>query len=447
MKNTLFRAVKYLKYKKAKSIILILLFTIMSTLIIFSLSLDSTIQNYYNNLDNKNGIGVVASPNLDKVSQEDMMKGNFGLKEATDEQLEQIRKLSYVSDVVKTDTKVVKSKKLAKLKDPKANGKQDFMIAPSPDGTDMKGLRLTGANNLAAEASFKSKMIDLTAGALPSKDNEVVLSERLAQTNKLKLNDTFTLSDNTSKKEITFKVVGLYKFNKKIDDLTASMVPENTMYSNLSTLDQFSNAKENNTSFIDYYISDAKDYGQFKKDYYKIMNTTSDKVDLELDDMVYHETVKPLEQVSGVIQKITIVIITISSLIVATISFVMIKERNYEIGVLYSLSESKRHIIIQFLIENLILVTIGFVFALVINFAFCSTIINSLMGMEILSGVRNGAMMMAGNVNQEAGAIQASFSILNLVKSYIYIMGVIIVVTVLSIIQTLLKRPKEIINS
>lgn len=456
MNNTFYRAIQYLKYKKTKSIILVFLFTIMSSLILFSTTLDSTIDKYYSSLDNKNGIAISAAPKLDMSKGKVDMK-SLESKELTTDQIEKLSKLPYVTDVLKSKTLMVNNDKLKQLKydsdDSEDEGKVVMFGSNGKGTSDIDGLKISASSNLSLEEAIKNKTIKLYSGTWATKPDEIVLSERLAALNKISLNGEITLKNSDKTKSKTFKVVGIYKYASAIDDMMARMVPENTMYTTIDGVSEFGEASGFGGQTTQFYIDSIDNFEKFKADYYKITNTSADKVELTLNDEVYQTTIKPLAQLSGTIQIITIVTIIISSIIIAIISYLMIKERNYEIGVLYSLSESKRNIILQFIIENIILMSIAFLIALGINFIFSSSIINSLMNMDILSGVKNGAMIMKGgstsSLDGESATqtINASFSIFNIVKSYVYLLSVIIFITIISIIQILLKRPKEIINS
>ncbi|MDL2211770.1 FtsX-like permease family protein [Erysipelotrichaceae bacterium OttesenSCG-928-M19] len=464
MKNTLNRALKYLSYKKTKSFLLIVLFFVISAILLLSATLNSTIDNYYSQIDNKNGIAVSISPkmNFNRNQGESQAEGSKPndmrslFTNLTSEQLEAIAALDYVTDVKQSTSVSVTSSSLEEISyTSSSSDDSNEQRADMPQmREDMSGLRIMGSSHLNLETDFSNETISLSSGTMPSADTEIVISEALASQNDLKVGSSFKVSNSDdSSLTKTYKVVGIYAYNSQIDEMAMQQVPENTMYTLYSSVATLISEDSGSRITTQFFIESVDDLTQFKTDYFSITDTSSDDYEVSLDDSVYQNTIKPLMQLAEIVQIAKWVILVITSAILAIISYLMIKERNYEIGVLYSLSENKRNISLQFVFENGILLTIGFLIAWLINMLLGSQIIQALMNMELLNNVKQGAQTMGGPQGMmgnpgasDLSSIEAYLSSSGLISSYVIILVVVLIITMATIAKTLVKRPKEIIG-
>lgn len=479
MSNVFYRAVQYLKYKKMRSIMLIALFAIMSMILLMAGSLDSTIKSYYNSLDTTNGIAVSVNPKMnrgepgqqgsnDDKSSQKQERPSMTISNVTTEQLSKIKKLDYITDTKQNTSLNVENSKIEPISyedstdsDADSNQNQGMnAMMPANEKNNMNGLRLYGSSNYDLEDIFSESTLSLKSGKMPTKDNEVVISSELASDNSLKLNGTITLknSSDTSKSK-KYTIVGLYTNNATLDEMSMRIVPDNTMYTTYSSVSSLLASNANTMISTMYYIKSVDNFDQFKKDYYSITNTSADNNELTLNDEVYNNTIKPLTQVASSINSAKYIVLALILVVIGIVLYLGIKERNNEIGILYSLSEKKTKIMSQFLIENSILAGLAFVIALIFSMSVGKNIFSILMNMDIFSGVRSGARMMGGgrmnagmpmsNNGSSTNAIDlnAVFDANTIIFSLGAILILIAIITVVTVSRTLLKRPKEIINS
>ncbi|MDH6603752.1 putative ABC transport system permease protein [Bacilli bacterium PM5-9] len=466
MKNTLDRAIKYLRFKKMKSFLLVLLFMIVSSMLLLSATLNSTISNYYEQLDTTNGISVSVTPKMNfnkrqSSSNEDTtqikpsdIRSKF--VNLSDEQLEEIKKLGYVSDVMQSTSLNVTSSSIEEISysSSTSDNSSSSGMNDMPQRENISGLRITGSSHLNLENDFTNETISLSSGNLPVKDNEIMVSETLASSNTLKIGSSFkVVNANSTSKTKTYKVVGIYSYNNELNEMALQTVPENIMYTSYSSLSSLIDSNSNNRVTTQFFIYDVDDLEQFKDDYFKIIETSSSDYEVSLNDSVYKNTIEPLSQLASIVDIAKVVVLVIVSIILAIISYLMIKERNYEIGVLYSISESKKNIVMQFIMENGILLTIGYVIALLINKLIGNSIISSLMNMDLLNGVKDGARQMGGgpmnsfSPEMASSDIEAYLNVFGMVQVYLVILIVVLIITIATLAKTLAKRPKEIISS
>lgn len=462
MKNAFTRAIKYLKFKKAKSIVLVMLFTLLSLTLLLSSSVNSTIDSYYSQLDTTNGISVSINPVMSPPTQDSSgatTRKTMSFASATDEQLEQIKALDYVTNIKNSTTVNITSDTVNMIEYTQSTSNSQNQPSDMPSMTSMSGLKITGSDNLALENDFANETVSLSSGVMPTAKDQIVISESLATLNSLKVGDSIVLKSSDASISVTYKISGIYKYNADIDEMAQRTVPENTMYATYEAATQIKDDSTRARVSTTYYISSTDKLEQFKTDYFKITEQDSSSFNVTLNDEVYTSTIKPLMQLSETLSSAIIVIIAFIGVILAIVAYLMIKERNYEIGVLYSLSESKKNIVFQFIFESTILLTIGFILALIINFALASSIINGLLNMDLFSSVNENAMRMqgpgmSGPMSQSSSrssstsvVVDANISILSILSSYVITWVIVCGVNILTISKTLLKRVKEIINS
>lgn len=470
MKNAFTRATKYLRFRKMKSIVLVMLFTVLSLTLLLSNSINSTIDSYYSELDTTNGISVSINPIMKFESGSNGQPGtppdrqSVSFVTTTDEQVEQIRTLDYVTNVKSSTTVTVTSSTLEAIDySEETTASEDAMssatqkVTSMPNDVNMSGLKLVGSDNLSLESDFTNSTVSLSSGEMPSSTEEVLVSTTFAKLNDLKVGDSIDLSSSDETLSNTYKISGLYTYNLELDEMAQRIVPENNIYSTYEGATKVKDSTTRARTTTTYYIESADKLEQFKTDYFEITQQDSSSFDVELDDEVYTSTISPLIQLSETLSTVVIVVIVFIGVILAIVSYLMIKERNYEIGVLYSLSESKKNIVLQFIFENTILLTIGFAIALVINSMLSTSIINGLLNMDIFSNVNENAMRMQGGPGGPMGvknfnettevSVETSISTMSIIYSYAITWLVVCGVNILTISKTLLKRVKEIINS
>lgn len=459
MKNVFYRARKYLEYKKSKSIILVLMFFLISSILLISSSINDTISDYYNSIDNKNGISVSVEKNMRRDRSRSSQSSSNANNLTSSQIISKVNKLEYVSDVLNTKTIFITSSKIEALTS--SDTSTDTNSSISPDGAmaqeksvDISGLKLLGSSNLSLEQDFQNENVSLSSGELATNNYEIVISESLAELNDLKLNDQIKLSDSNGDNTKSFKVVGIYQVKSDTSGFERMMIADNTIYTTFDTISNFSSNSEEQGRFqqtsIKYYIKTIADFEQFKTDYYKITNTTSDDITITLNDDIYQNTIKPLSELSSSLEYLKWGIVSISITILGIVSFVDIKNREREIGILYSMSESKKRIFAQFVYENTILLTIGFILALGISFISMDYIINSLMNMSIFDSLNQGANMMQGGPPQFMDTtnvdVNSSISILSSLVIYMILVVVVSLIIGLVSYKALKRRIKDIIS-
>ncbi|MDR3214764.1 MAG: FtsX-like permease family protein [Bacilli bacterium] len=440
MKNILIRAFKYLKYKKIKSIMLIILFLIMATTIIFSGIIKATITSYLSSIDNKNGIAIsIVAKNRTQGFR--VMESSNNL---SNEQLTKIKELDYLSDIVINSDITLDSTSITALST--NDSTEDISNEKRMIPNDFSQIRIQVSSNLSLNESLNN--LNLLSGKMPSKENDIMISNELATANNLKIGSTFSITSNSIKKDVN--ISGIYEFTSEQTDFQVRSLPQNTLYGLLSLTTTFKDTTHLN---YQYYLKKIDDYEMFKKDYLSITNQTNDNMQFNINDTLYQQTIIPLQQIASGLKIISNITIMVTCAIISIILVITIKERNYEIGVLYALSAQKKSIVIQFCLEHIILIGIAFISAIIINITMASSFINMMLNNKIFSNINMNAQMMQGrgmmnnaNIKQTITNIDTIISPSILISNLLFLLFLSTLMILIITIIILRKNPRDIIN-
>ncbi|MDR1782389.1 MAG: hypothetical protein LBR40_05285 [Bacilli bacterium] len=456
MKNVIYRSLCYLKYKKVKTIMFLLLFIITTFIVIFSGVVKSTINNYTSSIDNKNGIAI-------SIRSNGMRKGfefntDSSQNTITTTQINEIKKLSYVSDITTSTDLTVSSSSLTALtiSDDSSTSSSDDSSSSASSSSDssapskdknfasMNGLRITASSNLSLNDTVST--LTMSSGTLPTKSDEVMISKDLADANSKKLNDTFTVKVNGITK--TVKIVGIYDYDSDQSEYQMRMLPQNTIYSTYDLASAFNASTRNEYT---YYIKSLDDLSKFKAAYLKITGASSDSVSFTVNDSTYQQTIVPLQQINSALGVFKVVAISITSVIILIVLVITIRERSYEIGVLKALSERKSNIIMQLIFETILILVCAFILALLVNFVIDNSLINHLLNNSIFNTINEGANKMGGRgmISGMPGVNSSDISTTAISVKVVYSIGtillnllsiVVIIVLIIAIVAALMLR-------
>lgn len=242
---------------------------------------------------------------------------------------------------------------------------------------------VVGVNNTKEYHMFSMQGIELKEGKNITDENcdedIILISDKLAQKNKLSVGDTVTLSSSeldygvVGMRETTLKIIGIFSYPE--EDLNVRIpiqskanlffVPTKVLADNLYMGDSYFQ--------LQICMKDAKSVSGFIDGLDKIFPDTEDEVGQYFCEYVweenwYDEIVKPYKQLA-LISKILIVIIAVGSVIcVYLVGSIWLRNDGKEAEILIGLGEKKRTIIGQFILEEIIPFFIGGVLACIMLF-------------------------------------------------------------------------------
>lgn len=254
----------------------------------------------------------------------------------------------------------------------------------------MGDFRITAYSNFAYLSDFSDGVKKITSGSMitgNSDEDEIVISESLAEDNDLKVGDevSFSLPDDDDV-TYTFTVVGIFE---ETSSNTSSNFMEmnvlnssNQIYANLSTVEKIldevddddDKLVESNGLTAVFYLHDNDDVEAFEKEvkekglssYYSV-STNEEEVNQQLE---------PIQNIVSFSIQFLIVIVVIGVVVLTVINLLNIRDRKYEIGVLRAIGMSKLKVSSQLILE-------------VFFVAICSLIIGTTSGVLLAQPVTN----------------------------------------------------------
>lgn len=289
------------------------------------------------------------------------------------------------------------------------------------------------------EQHFRTGELELIEGRhiTPEDSWSAVISRALAEQNGLSVGDRFeagyspgTRAEDPSRPEepFSFTIVGIF-------DITGQQ----------TQLNQAEPSMLQNAVFIDAAAGHAIDSGDPTHSRYRygVIFMVDDPRDLEqtvaaaqsnldmqhfrcvVDDTEYRQSVQPLERMETTMKLLTVVLVGIGTIILALVLLLWIRQRTKEIGIYLSIGLSKRNILLQLLTESVVSSVIGSSIAIPLTFAITA------------------AVRFSGSAAQMLPAPPT----VSIIVTWIAVLAVSILATLLAAIRLLQLHPKDILST
>lgn len=244
-----------------------------------------------------------------------------------------------------------------------------------------------GYNKSELSMYFRTNAFGLKEGRHIREDdqNKAIISDALAERNDLHLGDTihadmneYTISlgdKDTIYWEKDLEIIGIFHVNtyQIVSGYTAEPdIAENFIFTDLNVMQEAKKAyfsvinynKEPSFYKVTFFADSPEKLLIVMKEAKEIKGIQWQYFYMEPDDTMYQSALKPLQN----IRMITIVLFSVTVIVALSLLFLMLRiwigGRQKEIGILYSLGETKRKITIQFMSENLLILCIALLFAI-----------------------------------------------------------------------------------
>lgn len=289
------------------------------------------------------------------------------------------------------------------------------------------------------EQHFRTGELELIEGRhiTPEDSWSAVISRALAEQNGLSVGDRFeagyspeTRAEDPSLPEepFSFTIVGIF-------DITGQQ----------TQLNQAEPSMLQNAVFIDAAAGHAIDSGDPTHSRYRygVIFMVDDPRDLEqtvaaaqsnldmqhfrcvVDDTEYRQSVQPLERMETTMKLLTVVLVGIGTIILALVLLLWIRQRTKEIGIYLSIGLSKQNILLQLLTESVVSSVIGGSIAIPLTFAITA------------------AVRFSGSAAQMLPAPPT----VSIIVTWIAVLAVSILATLLAAIRLLQLHPKDILST
>ena len=379
--NYAFRAIKSLKERFGRTIIVFAVIITVCTVILSAFSIKSATEKAADMAREKLGAEVTLSVDMQKMmeeAREEMMNsGNKGNKvkfTATPiplEYLEELAKSEYVIDYSITSTTGVNLKDLLAVgveeTEDKESNEMDKLMGNKIPGMSQGDINLVGIDNFGSYSSVLSGDIELIDGrAIESSDLDskvIMVEETFAIENELEVGSKFTIvTTDENESEIEVEVVGIYKSYEEVNEMAyrmPSMLPYNSVYASYSLINEIKGEDyENAVDSMVFHLNDPANIDAFMQE---AADTSIDFETFMLDanDLAYETMVGPIENVASFSNTTLVLVMVFGAVILGLIIMLSIKDRVNEIGILMALGEKRGKIVCQFVVEVLIILVIA----------------------------------------------------------------------------------------
>ncbi|EAE2935705.1 ABC transporter permease [Listeria monocytogenes] len=225
-----------------------------------------------------------------------------------------------------------------------------------------------GLLDSATSTDFEAGTSELTSGvAITSADkdkNVAMVEENLAEENDWKVGDSFTVTSSDGNTKVTLKIVGIYKTTDSGSDMAQNfsfLNPYNKVYVPYTVANTIKGSDYKNT--VDsavYTMDDAANISAFEKEAKKVDSIDWDTFKLDANDTLYQQMIGPINSVASFSKNVVYIVSIAGALILGLLVMMQVRDRKYEMGVLLAIGEKRGKLIAQFFVEILIVALVSF---------------------------------------------------------------------------------------
>ncbi len=323
---------------------------------------------------------------------------------------------------------------------------------------DFNGVALIGNRKMELNSNVLTGNVSIKEGRMIEEEDEnvCVISEQLAEKNKLKIGDTINFRPIKTEEPVTIaKIIGIYTVKEKMRPYMSgdTFRSENVIFTDL----YFPEKAENDDSlFVNAYykVADVDHYEQTKKqikkaainwEWYDLIDNNGNLVTMAVN-------FNDLEKISNTMM----LLVSGAGFVILFLIFVFwIKNRKNEIGILMSLGISKGKIWMQMVTEALIIsiaaVLISFAVAPIVSNAVASYLVGQQQEQAELEKQADAGKVFIDEYYQEANLsitkVETALTPLMLVSDAAEIVILILLSTSIAGIMIFQKKPKEILST
>ncbi|EDN7359982.1 FtsX-like permease family protein [Listeria monocytogenes] len=229
-------------------------------------------------------------------------------------------------------------------------------------------LSISGLLDSATSTDFEAGTSELISGvAITSADkdkNVAMVEENLAEENDWKVGDSFTVTSSDGNTKVTLKIVGIYKTTDSGSDMAQNfsfLNPYNKVYVPYTVANTIKGSNYKNT--VDsavYTMDDAANISAFEKEAKKVDSIDWDTFKLDANDTLYQQMIGPINSVASFSKNVVYIVSIAGALILGLLVMMQVRDRKYEMGVLLAIGEKRGKLIAQFFVEILIVALVSF---------------------------------------------------------------------------------------
>lgn len=356
------RAWKFVTRKKLKSVIMLVILLLMSSVILSGLAI-------------KNATDQAASEIGKKVQSAFVLENNArynmgtprGAGTVKNKDIEKIAKLDGVTGSVRRMDALVDLKNAKQMRLP--GGVKDYDAKKEKDYGE--AVNFMGVNNSAQELKFRTETFKLVAGRHIKEDDKfkVLVHEDFAKLNNLKLGSKIKVQANPhdpdnlqkSHESAEVEIVGIFSGKNSRKAAVRSELFENIFYTDLATTRKVNKVNSDNEIYqnVTFFAKDVNTMGRVLEQAKKL------PIDWKMYQLTKSEQelagiTSTLGGIYGLVFGVMMFGVILGVGVLSLVLFLWINERKKEVGVLLAIGVSKFKIILQFAAEILMIFVVSF---------------------------------------------------------------------------------------
>lgn len=363
--NFMKRAFLSVKERKIKSLVLIVIFLIISNLILAGFSIQTATKKASDLAIQKLGSDVTLSVDQQKLRENGVDRSEMPF--LTVDEASKLKGLNHVSGYNYISSSVALANGFTPItteeEEESTTQNNNIKVFAGPGGQKMNAdVTLSGVVYTDLLDTFNDGTEKILSGrALTEGDinkSVAIIEKQLADHNELKVGSTLQIKSADEEKNLTLTIVGIYENSGEETDLGIPanfLNPANKIYVPYTVASQL---KNNNTEgTIDqavYYLDSPTNMESFKGEAAKT-NIDFEKYKLDANEMLYQQMMGPIENVASFSKLVVYIVAIAGAVILGLIVFLSIKERRQEMGILLSIGERKGKLMGQFVVEMLMI--------------------------------------------------------------------------------------------
>lgn len=374
--NYIKRLFRSMLYHKKNTVLLLLIFLILSALILLGLTIQAACEQSIGEIRGQIGASVVVANRYTLSFETD---GKNSITRET------VQALSEFPEVKQADYTVLLDGYAVDF-EPLQTDEQKLL-------TSFGNIRLSGETSSAASEDFRSGAAQLTKGShiKPGDQNGVVIHESLANELCRWVGGEITVKSFVNGKESTLEIVGLYttKTSGQFAAEVSSEEPENKLYIPAGTAFEMTGGTLVSSAVLDLYDPVTADDVVARAKALPVHESFENSMVYHIDDTEYRN----LSGSFTGMQAMVAASVFMGSIVLVLLTILNMKPRDFEIGILLSMGESKWKIILQLMLEMLIPVFVSITASVFINAASAEGI-GRLLSSTITVSMESGPIIM-----------------------------------------------------
>lgn len=385
-------AIKNLKRNLSRNILMLVILVLVIVGSVVALSIKSATSTISQQYRDQIGAEVTIETNNEKYKQTKKIP-----KPIT---MDQYQKLSE-SDLVKSFSffvsMPVESKDLKGVgedQQPKDDPNQGMAMVGLDENNNPKQMdslpttRLVGATGSDSNSliEFANGQRTISEGRGLENNNEVLISEEFAKLNNLKIGDTIKLINPQREDDpaLEVKIVGIYEdFTSEYSDPNMQIPYLNRRNEIITTFDTTrSFFKSDNISLAARFVLNSPNDLEAFTNYAREIGITDD-YNLTTDEASFQKAVAPLESLDTIMSYFIVIMLVVSAGVLLLLSFLSIRERQYEIGVLRAMGMKKGSVAFGFMTESFIILILSIVIGIGIGSMISNPVANNLLEQQL----------------------------------------------------------------